>query len=127
MGKDLQGKVLPSGITQRKTGIYRGRFKYNGETYTRDNANLKELVQELEDLRYEVKHGLKGKGDQITLDAWFDVWLNVHKKKSIKESTQVRYYDFYQRYIKKQLGKQKIGNIAPLTLERLFQNLADKD
>ena len=127
MGKDLQGKVLPSGITQRKTGIYRGRFKYNGETYTRDNANLKELVQELEDLRYEVKHGLKGKGDQITLDAWFDVWLNVHKKKSIKESTQVRYYDFYHRYIKKQLGKQKIANIAPLTLERLFQNLADKD
>lgn len=127
MGKDLQGKVLPNGITQRKTGIYRGRFNYNGETYTRDNANLKELVQELEDLRYEVKHGLKGKGDQITLDAWFDVWLNVHKKKSIKESTQVRYYDFYHRYIKKQLGKQKIANIAPLTLERLFQNLANKD
>lgn len=50
MGKDLQGKVLPNGITQRKTGIYRGRFNYNGETYTRDNANLKELVQELEDL-----------------------------------------------------------------------------
>ncbi len=50
MGKDLQGKILPGGITQRKTGIYRGRLKNNGETYTRDNANLKEWVQELEDL-----------------------------------------------------------------------------
>ena len=49
MGKDLQGKVLPSGITQRKTGIYRGRFKYNGETYTRDNANLKELIKVIVD------------------------------------------------------------------------------
>lgn len=127
MGKDLQGKVLPDGITQRKTGIYRGRFKYNGETYTRDNADLKELVRELEDLRYEVKHGLKGKGDKITLDSWFDVWLNIHKKKTIKESTQVRYYDFYHRYIKKQLGKQKISNVTPLALERLFQHMANRD
>lgn len=127
MGKDLKGKKLPSGITQRPSGVYRGRFYYNGETYTRDNANLKELIQEMEDLRYEIKHGLKGKGDQVTLDSWFDVWLNVHKKKSIKESTQIRYDDFYQRYIKQQLGKQKIGNISPLTLERLFQSMADKD
>ena len=127
MGKDLKGKKLPSGITQRPSGVYRGRFYYNGETYTRDNPSLKELIQEMEDLRYEIKHGLKGKGDQVTLDSWFDVWLNVHKKKSIKESTHVRYDDFYHRYIKQQLGKQKIGNITPLALERLFQNMADKD
>ena len=68
MGKDLKGNPLPPGIMQRKSGIYRGRFYYKGETYTKDNADLKKLVQEMEDLRYEVKHGLKGKGDNITLD-----------------------------------------------------------
>ena len=77
MGKDLQGNTLPSGIMQRKSGIYRGRFYYKGETYTKDNADLKKLVQEMEDLRYEVKHGIKGKGDNVTLNAWFDVWLNM--------------------------------------------------
>ena len=60
LGKDLQGNTLPSGIMQRKSGIYRGRFYYKGETYTKDNADLKKLVQEMEDLRYEVKHGIKG-------------------------------------------------------------------
>ena len=60
MGKDLKGNPLPPGIMQRKSGIYRGRFYYKGETYTKDNADLKKLVQEMEDLRYEVKHGLKG-------------------------------------------------------------------
>ena len=59
MGKDLKGNPLPPGIMQRKSGIYRGRFYYKGETYTKDNADLKKLVQEMEDLRYEVKHGLK--------------------------------------------------------------------
>lgn len=77
MGKDLKGNPLPPGIMQRKSGIYRGRFYYKGETYTKDNADLKKLVQEMEDLRYEVKHGLKGKGDNITLDTWFDIWLNI--------------------------------------------------
>ena len=58
MGKDLKGNPLPPGIMQRKSGIYRGRFYYKGETYTKDNADLKKLVQEMEDLRYEVRHGL---------------------------------------------------------------------
>ena len=43
MGKDLKGKSLPTGITQRASGVYRGRFYYNGETYTRDNTNLRGL------------------------------------------------------------------------------------
>lgn len=127
MGKDQTGKKLPQGITQRANGEYRGRFCYNGETYTRNSYNLKEIIQQMEDLRYEVKHGLKGKGDNVTLDAWFDVWLNVHKKKSIKETTHARYYDFYQRYIKKQIGRHKLANINPLILEHLFQKMADDD
>ena len=97
MGKDLQGNTLPDGIVQRKNGSYRGRFQYKGEIYTRDSIDLKKLIQEMEDLRYEVKHGLKGKGDNVTLDTWFDVWLNTHKRRTIKESTQVRYDDFYHR------------------------------
>ncbi|NSF08384.1 LysM peptidoglycan-binding domain-containing protein [Coprococcus comes] len=112
---------------QRKSGIYRGRFYYKGETYTKDNADLKKLVQEMEDLRYEVKHGIKGKGDNVTLNAWFDVWLNTHKKRSIKESTQVRYDDFYRRYIEKQIGKYRVTDFTPILIEHLLQNMADKD
>lgn len=93
MGKDLKGNPLPPGIMQRKAEFTEGGL-LQGETYTKDNADLKKLVQEMEDLRYEVKHGLKGKGDNITLDTWFDIWLNTHKKRTIKESTQVRYDDF---------------------------------
>lgn len=85
---------------------YRGRFQYKGEIYTKDNTDLKKLIQEMEDLRYEVKHELKGKGDSITLDTWFDVWLNIHKRRTIKESTRVRYDDFYHRYMQKQIGRQ---------------------
>lgn len=127
MGKDLQGNVLPPGIVQRPSGVYRGRFYYKGETYTRDSADLKMLTQDMEDLRYEVRHGLRGKGDNVTLDEWFDVWLNTHKKRSIKESTQVRYGDFYHRYVHKQIGRHRIAGFTPILIERLLQGMADKD
>ena len=100
MGKDLKGNTLPDGIVQRKNGNYRGRFQYKGEVYTRDNADLKELIQQMEGLRYEVKHGLKGKGDNVTLNAWFDVWLNTHKRKSIKESSGGEEFVFVDPVIK---------------------------
>lgn len=61
MGKDLKGNTLPKGIYQRESGVYRGRFKYKGEQYTLDDANLKTLQKRMADLRYEVEHGLKGK------------------------------------------------------------------
>lgn len=127
MGKDLQGNELPKGIMQRPNGAYRARFKFNNDKYTLDNADLKLLIREMEDLKYEVRHGLKGKGDSIILDAWFDVWLNTHKKRTIKESTQVRYDDFYQRYIKNQIGKRKVSEFKPIMLERLLQEMAEND
>lgn len=78
MGKDLKGNSLPTGIRQRKNGVYRGRFKYKGEMYSVEDENLKKVQKKMADLRYEVEHGLKGKGDNVTLNEWFDTWLNVH-------------------------------------------------
>ena len=127
MGKDLQGKTLPTGIMQRPNGTYRARFKFRNEQYTLDNADLKELIQQMEDLKYEVKHGIRGKGDNLTLDAWFDVWLNTHKKKSIKESTLARYDYCYRNYVQKKLGKKKLVDFKPMLLEHLFQSMADDD
>ena len=127
MGKDLQGKQLPKGIDQRPNGTYRARFKYKNETYALENADLKELIEQMNDLKYEVKHGIKGKGDHLILDAWFDVWLNTHKKKSIKESTRSRYDYCYKNYIQKKLGKRKLADFKPILLERLFQDMADND
>ena len=114
MGKDLQGKQLPKGIDQRPNGTYRARFKYKNERYSLENANLKELIEQMNDLKYEVKHGIKGKGDNLILDAWFDIWLNTHKKKSIKESTRSRYDYCYKKYIQKEHAKRKLADFNPI-------------
>ena len=109
MGKDIKGKTLPRGIVQKANGKYRGRFYYKGDTYSVEGDDLKETVIKLENLRYETRHGLKGKGDHVTVEEWFQAWLYNHKKKSIKETTMIKYNNFYRRYIHKEIGKYRLG------------------
>lgn len=118
---------LPKGITLRKDGLYMGRFKYQNETYTIYGKNAKKLEKQLADLRYEVEHGLKGKGDNMTLNAWFDVWLHDYKSKTVRESTMVRYTDQYNQYIKKELGLRRLSQIKPIMLQRHFNQMAAVD
>lgn len=118
---------LPKGITLRKDGLYMGRFKYQNETYTIYGKNVKKLEKELSELRYEVEHGLKGKGDNMTLNAWFDVWLHDFKSKTVRESTMVRYSDQYNQYIKKELGLRRLSQIKPIMLQRHFNQMAAVD
>lgn len=127
MGKDLKGNVLPQGIMQRPNGTYRGRFKYQGEKYTLENEDLNTLIQEMEDYKYEIRHGMKSKDGKVILNAWFDVWLNTHKKRRIKESTYVRYMGIYELYIKKKFGKRKVEEFSPILIEKLLQDMADDD
>lgn len=121
----MSNSKLPKGITLRKDGLYMGRFKYQNETYTIYGKNLKKLEKQLSELRYEVTHGLKGKGDNMALNVWFEVWLYDYKSKTIKESTMVRYADHYKQNIKKQLGQKKMSQIKPIMIQRLFNQMAN--
>ena len=84
MAKDLKGKELPKGITQRPDGRYMGRFTFSGERYTLYNLDLKELKKELNNLRYEVENGLYVKETNMTVDAWFRIWIEDYKKNTVK-------------------------------------------
>lgn len=123
----MASNKLPRGITLRKDGLYMGRFKYQNETYTIYGKNVKQLEKQLSELRYEVEHGLKGKGDNMTLNSWFDVWLHDYKSKTVRESTMVRYTDQYSQYIKQELGMKRLSQVKPIMLQRHFNQMAAVD
>lgn len=118
-------KKLPRGIRQRADGTYEGRFKYDNVPYSVYGKTIKETVEKKNELYYEVKHGLKGKLDSISLDKWFEAWIDDYKSNTVKESTLIRYTDYYNQYIKKQLGKRKMEHIKPIVLQRVLNKMAD--
>lgn len=48
MGKDLKGKELGNGITQRKDGRYMARFTVDGKTHTIYEFDLKTLKKKFQ-------------------------------------------------------------------------------
>ena len=116
-------RKLPKGITKRKDGRYDARFYYQGKRYVLYGNNVKKLEKELAELRYEVEHGLKGKGDNMTLNAWFEVWLD--SLQDVRESTIVRYTQQFEMYLKKSLGKTRLLDFKQARIQRHFKEMAE--
>ena len=49
---------LPNGVTQRKDGLYVGRFQYQGIRYNVTDQDMKKCADKLEKMKYEIKNGI---------------------------------------------------------------------
>lgn len=125
MGKDLKGKELGVGLTQRKDGMYQGRYTDRwGKRKTIYNSNLRELRKDLaeaisnnerfENIKYE-----------ITLDQWFLRWMEVYKEKSIRPNTKREYHHIYYKNISPYLGDRQINSLVKSDIQLLVDRAHD--
>ena len=120
MAVDKNGKPLPKGVSPRADGRYMGRFTYAGERYTLyDDDNPKRLKKAMDDMRYELEHGLYGSSKNITLDKWLDEYLKTYKEPILKESTVNHYRLYYRLYIQPDMGKKYIKDIKGIHVQKL--------
>lgn len=127
MAKDKNGKQLPPGITLRSDGRYMGRFTHAGQRYTLYDDNVKHLRKAMDDMKYELEHGLRGKIDNVTLDKWVKIWLTEYKQNAVKDSTYVLYQNYYTWYISPQIGKIKVKDIKNVHIQKMINSMRDKD
>ena len=101
------GKELPKGISWKADKqLYMARFTFQGQSYTFYDKDLKSIKKTLSEKRYEVEHGLQGKADKITLNKWYETWLNEYKTPNIKETSIHTYKQMYSCYIEPSLGEK---------------------
>ena len=121
--REIKSK-LPKGITYRENkDLYMWRFQHNGTPYCGYCKTLTEAKEALEDMKYEVKHGMKGKEKKDTLDAWFEEWLDTYKS-GCKESTLNFYRNVYRRYISPVFGKSKVKDLKTTQIQRFTNHMA---
>jgi Site-specific recombinase XerD len=123
MAKDRNGKELPKGIRQKPDGRYEGRFRYSGEDYYIVDKSLVECKKSLNNLRYEVEHGIYAKQENITVGSWFKTWIDEYKYPSVKRGTISVYVEHYRCYIEKLLGKKKLKDVRPEHIQKLYNDL----
>ena len=114
---------LPNGVTQRKDGLYVGRFQYQGIRYNVTDQDMKKCADKLEKMKYEIKNGIYCKESVVTVNSWFRTWIDEYKKPTVKENTIDTYEIIYKKHIKKPLGSRKIKEIRPEMIQRLYNSM----
>lgn len=127
MGKDLNGKELGKGISQRKTGEYLGRFVDRfGQRKCIYDRDLRMLKRKLETAikENELKHNIVN--DKITLDEWFSQWMMVYKQPIIRENTRRYYTIVYKNIISPRLGRYRLSEITQLQVQALINRVKEQ-
>lgn len=125
MGKDLKGKELGVGLSQRKDGLYQARYSDRwGKRKTIYGKNLRELRKELAEAIAGNENYTSIK-DEITLDRWFDRWMEVYKEKSIRPNTKREYTHIYKKNISPYIGERNINSLIKSDIQRLIDRASD--
>ncbi|WP_281532558.1 tyrosine-type recombinase/integrase [Anaerocolumna aminovalerica] len=128
MGLDKYGRELPKGIYYDVDGdFYLGRFQYQLEKYSVTDKNLTVCIQMLNDLKYEVRHGLAVKKVSLTVDAWFPTWIRDYKEMFVKKGTIEVYTRSYKLYIKPFIGKMKLQDVKSMHVQRIYNELKKEE
>ena len=122
MGKSLNGKELGKGISQRKDGLYQGRFTNRfGKMQTLYGKTINEVRKKLRDAQYEDEKCLNVVTKDMTLDEWFDVWMHTFKR-NCRDSTKETYKTEYNR-LREALGWRKLTSLNLIILQNAFNDL----
>lgn len=125
MGKDLKGKELGVGLSQRKDGLYQARYSDRwGKRKTIYGKNLRELRKELAEAIAGNKNFTSVR-DGITLDKWFERWMDVYKDKSIRPNTKREYTHIYKKNISPYIGERSINSLVKSDIQRLIDRASD--
>ena len=125
MGKDLKGKELGEGLTQRKDGTYQARYTdMFGKRQTMYSKNLRLLRKDLAVKISENENGIAIR-DKYTLDEWHKRWMMVYKK-DLKANTIIQYNGIYNRHISPYLGNKPINTIVKSDIQMLIEHAEDE-
>ena len=128
MGKNLKGKEIGRGISQRKDGNYMARFvDPYGKRRTLYGKDLNILRHKLEKIRYEAEQGIFDAEGKITLIEWFEEYLRLYKVGKVKETTVYRIRQTFSPCRKNSIGEMKLKDIRAMHVQELINQLHEEN
>ena len=126
MGKDLKGKEIGKGYSQRSDGLYIARFQFQGEIIICEmDTNLVRLKQTVKTKRNEFERGIEKSG--MTVKEWFEDWFETYKVPLIKPQSvrpmKRKVYSTFFPYI----GDMTLQEIRSMDLQKALNQLIQED
>jgi integrase len=114
----------------KKSGLYMARYTVETPDGLRKRKTIygkerEEVADKLIEALSNRNKGLVFEGDDQTLSAYLDRWLNGPVKGSVKPSTFESYERMISNHIKPALGHRKLKNLAPDHVQYFYQSKLD--
>lgn len=127
MGKDLTGKNIGKGFSQRKDGRYEARAIINGVKIDLYNTSLSQLKKDFEAKKAKaIRHETNNRSGML-LKEWFEEWFEVYKKPNLKGEAAIK---VYRRKIKNTyiriLGDKPICSITQTNVQEATNELIEE-
>lgn len=124
--KDNKGRVLPKGVSYReKEGRYCYRRKLeNGKMIYKSSKDLTELKQMIKEVEADIVKGIDIDGAKMSLDKFYDLYINTYKKDKVRDSTWQNIQNYYNWYVRgTALGRTKIKDIKRIEIVRHYKQI----
>ena len=125
MGKNIKGKCLEKGITQRKDGYYSARFmSMSGKRKEKHFKDYQEARKWLAKARYEDESECTGAPNELaardmTVNEWYEYWMTTFKSQ-LSPNTQRNYRERYEWNVKSRIGKMRIRDVKAMHCQQIF-------
>lgn len=127
MGKDLNGKELGVGLTQRKDGRYEAKYTDRfGKRKSIYGKKLTDVKRKLSEIRYDLEHGIYSSDPRLTVNDWFRHWMDTYKKGKVKESTQSA-YEYTFAHISESIGGMLLSDVKTVHLQKIINDLEENN
>lgn len=125
MGKDLRGKELGVGVSQRKDGWYVARYTNRfGKRVQRLFPKLQEARKWITESEEDDQHRNIDIPTNMTVDAWYDYWMDI-KKRTVRPNTVRNYRERYERNIRPVIGKKLLTDVNMIHCQTIMNRMAD--
>lgn len=127
MGKDLKGKSLGKGLSQRKDGRYEARAVINGIKIDIYDMVLSNLKKSFEEEKAKLLRCEKNIRHNTTLNEWFEEWFETSKSPTLKSEVSRK---VYKRKCKNTyidiLGEKLVSDISQINIQNATNELIEK-
>lgn len=133
-----QGEKLPKGITRCRDGRFQARYTSGGHRYSLYGRDVEELAERLAQAKRQAEEKKQAEEQYremlqlreqerphcgLTLNQWYEFWLNEYKCTTVKQGTVDSYRCMYEYYIRETLGDKMLAEIRSDELQRFFNDM----
>lgn len=118
MGKDLNGNEIGEGVYQLSSKKYCARVSGFGKRISKTFDNLQEA--RLWVAEKQCRKSPSDFSDNMTLNEWYDYWMEEIKRPTVKESTYYSYKEVYDKWIRQSIGYMRLKDIKLIDCQSLI-------